>query len=201
MGFITGGRQVLILLLMLSALPGCVALTTVAAVPGSLVGAVAGQFVGQEVSVAYNMRHTIASIQSVLQSTSLDIDILEIQKDGGYMIGFSNDKLDGTISLRKQTERLTTIYVKVRANTREESVESAIINLVEQELKRLPDSAQFKKERYHKLMEKPSMASGSVGWFRQGARLSAEQSGKYDWLKIKLPSGNIAYLKGSIVAR
>jgi|GEM_PF-2375126 len=201
MGLITGGRQALLALLMLCTLPGCVAMTTVAAVPGSLVGAVADQFVGQEVSVAYNMRHTIASIQSVLQSTSLDIDILEMQKDGAYMIGFSNNKLDGTISLRKQTERLTTIYIKVRANTREESVESAIISLLEQELKSLPDSAQFKKERYHKLMDAPSTASASVGWFRQGARLSAEQSEKHDWLKIKLPSGTIAYLKGSIVAR
>jgi len=201
MGIIKGMRQILFALLMLTGLPGCVALTAATAVPGALVDVVAGQFVGQEVSVAYNMQHTIASIQTVLQIMRLDIDILEIRQDGEYMISFSNDKLDGAISLRKQTERLTSMYIKVRANTREESVESAIISLVEQQLKTLPKDARFKNAQYHKLMDQPSIASGVVGWFRPGAMLAAEQSRKQDWLQIKLPSGKMAYLKGSIVER
>ncbi|MDX8405442.1 MAG: hypothetical protein R8K50_04750, partial [Mariprofundus sp.] len=50
-------------LLMAASLPGCVALTAASAVPGALIEVVADQFLGQEVSVAYSMRRTLAAIQ------------------------------------------------------------------------------------------------------------------------------------------
>jgi len=200
MGQLTRVRQTLLAMFILACLPGCTAaLTSAASMPSSLVVMVADQFVGQEVSVADSMRRMIAAIQLVLQSMKLDIDTLEIQKDGGYMIGFGNDKLTGTISLSKQTERLSTMDIKVWSNMREKSVESAIIDLVKKKLNTLPDNAQFKKAQYRDLMNKPSMASILIGWFRIGAKLTAEQSNKQGWLKIKLSSGNTAYLKGSIV--
>ncbi|WP_231288366.1 SH3 domain-containing protein [Mariprofundus ferrooxydans] len=201
MGSIAGRRQPVLALLLLICLPGCVALGAAAAVPGTLVDVVTDQFRGEEVSFASNMRRTIAATQAVLQTMQLDIDVLESQQNGGYIIGFSNDRLDGTINLRKQTERLTTMNVKVRSNTREKSVERAIVDLLRQELKTLPETVQFDKSQYQSLMEKPSTASARVGWFRAGARLQvvAQQSGKQDWLKVELPSGKMAYLKGTVV--
>lgn len=201
MGPITSRRQTLLALLLFTCLPGCVALGAAAAVPGALVDVVTDQFRGEEVSFACNMRRTIASTQAVLQTMQLDIDVLESQQDGGYIIGFSNDRLDGTISLRKQTERLTTMNVKVRSNTREQSVERAIIDLLRQKLKTLPETVRFDKAQYQSLMAQPSTASARVGWFRAGARLQVveQHSGKQDWLKIELPSGKMAYLKGTVV--
>ncbi|WP_238701207.1 SH3 domain-containing protein [Mariprofundus erugo] len=184
-----------------ASMSGCVALTAVSAVPSALIGVVSEQFGGQEASFAYSMRRTIASIQASLQSMELDIDILEPQENGGYLIGFSNDNLDGNITLRRQTERLTTLYIKVRTNTREESVERAIIDLVEQRLKSLPAKAEFDKRSYQPLMKKPAPDSSRVAWFRPGAKLSADKSGKQDWLVVKLPSGKLAYLKGSITQK
>ncbi|WP_231368469.1 SH3 domain-containing protein [Mariprofundus ferrooxydans] len=201
MGAIAGRRQPVLALLLFICLPGCVALGAAAAVPGALVDVVTDQFRGEEVSFACNMSRTIASTQTVLQTMQLDIDVLESQQDGGYIIGFSNDRLDGIINLRQQTRRLTTMNVKVRSNTREKSVERAIVELLRQKLKTLPETVQFDKSQYQSLMEKPSTASARVGWFRAGARLQvvAQQSGKQDWLKVELPSGKMAYLKGTVV--
>jgi len=188
-----------ITLLIILNLSGCVALTAVSAVPGALVEVITNQFVGQEVSVAYSMRRTIASIQTSLRAMNLDIDILENQEEGGYAIGFGNGPLSGNISLRKQTERLTTIYIKVRAQTREESVETAIITLVSKNLKNLPNGVHFDKKHYGSLREKPSAASARVAWYRQGASLEQLSYGNKDWVKIKMPSGQAAFLQASLL--
>jgi len=194
-------RRISIILLLLSSalLPGCLALTAVSAVPGALVEVVAGQFVGQEVSVAYSMRRTIASIQSSLRTMKLDIDLLEVEDNGGYSIAFGNTQLDGTINLRRQTERLTTIYIKVRTHTREESVETAVIGLVKKNLKNLPNGVSFIKIGFKVVREKPIQHATRLGWYRIGARLNVLPDNNNEWLKIKLPSGHSGYIRGSVV--
>ncbi|MDQ6992968.1 MAG: SH3 domain-containing protein [Mariprofundus sp.] len=192
-------KRFIIALLLLSYLPSCVAVTALSAIPGSLVTVVADQFRGNEVSFAYSMRRTIATSQRVLQSMRLDIDILEIQSDGGYMLSFNNAKLEGTIQLRSQTPRLTTLYIKVKSRTREESVEQAIVDLVEQKLKTLPNGIRFQEAKYQSIMGQPSTESPIIGWFRPGSTLVAHKSELKEWLEVQLPSGKKAYLKGSIV--
>ena len=179
-------------------LPGCVALTAVSAVPGALVEAAADQFSGEEKSFPVAMQITLAACQQGLRDMKLDADVLEIQEDGGYGIGFSNKKLDGTITLRKQTPLLTTVYVEVRSVFRETSVEKAIIDVIDTKLQKTSKNSRFEKKGYENLQEEPTTTSAIMGWFKPNARLEVSKSEKPEWLKIKLPSGKMAFLKGSI---
>jgi len=179
-------------------LSGCTALVAVSAIPGAMYGMVADQFSGEEESFASGMRLTLAATQRSLQEIQLDIDMLEILDDGGYAIAFTNNKLDGKIILSKQTERLTTVYIKVRATVREESVERAIIQMIKSELKNLPASALLQRSKLHNLRAKPDVQSKRLGWYRPGAKLDAHRTGSKGWLKVKMPSGKMAYLKGKI---
>jgi len=191
--------RIVAILLLLFLCSGCVALTAVSAIPGALFEVVANQFIGEEKSFPSNMRKTLAAAQRTLWELQLDIDVLEIQPDGGYGVGFGNERLDGEITLRKQTVQLTTVYVKAKGNTREESVEQAIIEMIGSKLKKLPKGERFNPSTYNNLRQKPDAKSKHLGWFRPGANLEASRSGDREWLKIKLPSGKVAFLKGSII--
>jgi len=199
MGGIARQRNRIAMLLLVSLwLTGCAAATAVSVVPGALLEAVADQFFGEEESFPVSMQTTLAATQLGLRSMNLDVDVLEIQAEDGYAIAFGNAILDGSISLRKQTARLTTINVKVRRTMREASVERAIIEAIRTKMKSLPDGKHFQTTDYHHLREEPTVASARLGWYRPGARLEAYKSGTPDWLKIRLPSGKMAYLKGVI---
>jgi len=198
MGMMHRGHLHLAVLLAAVWLPGCVALTAVSAVPGALVEAAADQFSGEEKSFPVAMQTILAATQISLREMKLDADVLEIQEDGGYGISFSNKKLDGTITLRKQTPLLTTIYVEVRSVFRETSVEKAIIDMIDAKLQKISKNSRFEKKGYKNLQEEPSTTSATLGWFKPNARLEVAKSDKPEWLKIKLPSGKMAYLKGTI---
>jgi len=187
----------LILLLSLS-LSGCAGLGAVAAIPGAMYSMVADQFSGEEESFAYNMDAALAAAQLALREMQLDMDMLEIQHDGGYGIVFANNKLDGKITLSKQTPSLTTVEARVRSITRQESIERAIIQMIGAELHKLPEHARFQPTNLYNLRAKPSVQSQRLGWYRPDAKLDAQHSGTTGWLKVKMPSGKIAYLKGNI---
>jgi len=192
-------RVTITALLCLFSLSGCLAVSAVSAIPGALLEVVANQFVGEEKSFPASMRRSLAAVQQSLWELKLDIDVLEIQPDGGYGVGFGNERLDGEITLRKQTSQLTTVYVKAKGTTREESVEHAIIEMIGGKLKKLPDNARYNASKYNNLRLKPSTSSARVGWFRPGANLEVTKTQSKDWLKINLPSGKSAYLKGTII--
>ncbi len=189
------------ILLSTSLLSGCAAVTAISAIPGALYGVVSDQFSSIEVSFPHSMRATLAAVQHSLQTMRLDIDILEIQESGGYGIAFNDQKLSGEITLRKQTERLTTVSIQAKFMTREESVEQAIIKLMETTLKKQPTVASFELNAYHDLRAKPTNKSKHLGWFRPGAMLDAKMSNTAGWLAIKLPSGSKAFLKGEITSQ
>jgi len=179
-------------------LSGCAGLIAVSAIPGAMYGMVADQFSGEEESFPSSMRLTLAATQRSLQNMQLDIDMLEILDDESYTIAFNNHKLDGKITLSKQTGRLTTVSVKVRATVREDSVERAIIEMIKAELKKQPANAQLQRGKLHNLRAKPNIQSRRLGWYRPGAKLDAHRTGTKEWLKVKMPSGKMAYLKGTI---
>ncbi|MFQ5344634.1 MAG: SH3 domain-containing protein [Mariprofundus sp.] len=187
-----------IALLALGLLPACAPLTMVTAIPGALYGVVADEFSDEEESFPYSMDMTLAAIQKALLEMKLNIDLLEIQEEGGYGMVFNNDKLDGEIILTKQTERLTTAQIQVKSTTREESVERVIVQMVHAELKKLHKGAHIQKKQFHNLRAKPNIAAKRLGWFRPGSRLEVVKTTKKGWLKVKMPSGKTAYLKGTI---
>lgn len=187
--------------LVLFSLSGCAtALTAVSAIPAVLYEKVAEQFSSKERSFPADMRRVLAAVQQGLQATELDIDVLEIQTGGSYGIGFGSEQIDGTITLRARTKKLTTMHVAVRGSTRERSVEDALIETIHDKLSQLPEGASIDTSKYNELKKKPSSSADRVGWFRPGARLPVTPSNTKEWLEIELPSGEIAYLKASIVS-
>jgi len=141
---------------------------------------------------------TLAATQQALLEMQIDIDIVEIRNDGSYGIAFDNNKLEGKISLSKQTPTLTTVYIRVRTLTRKESVERVIIQMIGAELKKLPPGVHLRRGKLHNLRAKADIHSRRVGWYRPGARLDAHRSMTKGWLQVKMPSGKMAYLKGKI---
>lgn len=175
-------------------LPGCAAVTAVSVVPATLIEVVANQFNGEEKSFPRNIRTTLAAVQSSLRSMKLDVDVLEIQ-DNGYAIAFGNEKLDGKIILEEMTPRLTTVCVKVRKKTRQESIELAIVESIQAKLARMNSQQRFSFTGYHNLRSEPDIKTARLGWYRTGAKLDAYRNKKSDWFRLKLPSGKTAYLK------
>ncbi len=193
--------RALIIAALLLSLSGCTAaLTAVSAIPAVIYEKVADQFSSKEKSFAANMRKTLAAVQQGLQATELEIDVLEIQKGGDYGIGFGNEHIDGTITLQARTKRLTTMRVAVTGSIREKSVEDALIETIRNKLSQLPEDARIDTSKYNELRKEPNTNAAKVGWFRPGARLPVTPSSIKEWLEIELPSGEIAYLKASIVS-
>jgi len=199
MGYLMIIRRCFISLLIPLLLSGCTAVAAVTAIPAALFEVAANQFSGEEKSFPASMGRTLTAIQQTLWNMNLDVDVVEIQKDGGYGIGFGNERLDGEITLRKQTPKLTTVYVKVRATTREESVEHAITEMIEVKLKSMTKRSRFSTKRYNNLRAKANLKSAKLGWFKPGARLDVRKTNTEGWLRIKLPSGRTAFLKGAII--
>ena len=71
--------------------------------------------------------------------------------------------------------------------------------MIDGKLKSLPKKARFNTNKYNSLRQDPNSKSPRIGWARPGARLEASNSGVKQWMKVKLPSGDTAYLKGTIV--
>lgn len=172
--------------------------TTVAAIPGFLVEGIFNQTQGAEESYPITMRTALATTQQGLRETKLDVDLLEPAEDG-YVMLFSNDKLDGQVTLRQQTSRLTTFYVSVRHGMgREQSVERAILEVFHKRSETLSGKERFDFKGYEKLWSKPSQGSKEMGWYRPGARLDVKKTHEKGWLMIRLPSKRTAYLQGEV---
>lgn len=198
------GRLGLVLALLLW-FPGCAVVTTLAAVPGAVIDGVVYLFKGgeeSEESLPASMRNSLASVQKGLRSMQLDVDVLELTKEG-YLIEFDYKELDGTISLMQQTPKLTTINVKVRRGMsgREESVERAIHDAVRKMSEHVRQNDRFQFDGYNNIREKPNIEAKRIGWYRRGTKIDARKYGTKGWMKIKLPSGKSAYLKRDPSAR
>ena len=181
-------------------LPGCAAVTAVSAVPGVLFEAVGSQFGKEEESFPRNIEPTAAAVQRSLHGMRLDADVLEIQETG-YGIAFGNAKLKGTIKLEKMTPELTTMRVRVHSKVREASVERAIIDSVRTRLAHTGSRHHFTLKGFRKLRARADEDTARLGWYRKNAELvDARRNGKTDWLRLKLPSGKMGYLKSPSLA-
>jgi len=176
---------------------GCAIVT---AVSGTAVEGLVYMFQGEEESFPVSMRTMLVATQRGLQKTDLNVSVLEPTKDG-YLMGFGNENLDGKIGLKKQTNKLTTVSIKVKdGGMREESVERALISTVRKESEKVKRSARFNFARYRNIREKKNVNSKQVGWYLPGKFLDVKAIQKSPWLRIKMPSGKTAYLKGDLAA-
>jgi hypothetical protein len=180
-------------------LSGCAAVTAVSAVPGVLIEAIHTEVSSEEESFPRSIEPTVAAVQKSLQAMLLDADVLEIREDG-YGIAFGNEKLKGKIVLERMTPELTTMRIQVHNGTREESIERAIIASVRANLAHTSNRQHFALNGYGRLRIKPDENTARLGWYRQKAKLDVHRDGKTDWLRLKLPSGKMAYLKSDNLA-
>lgn len=193
------GRMMRVLLAgILILLSGCEVVPMIAAIPSAIVEPIFGQFGSEERSLPISMRTSLVATQRALREMKLDIDVLETDEHG-YNIAFANETLNGEIELRQQTEKLTTIEVQVRSKIRKSSIETAVLDLIEKKSKGVGRRSRFDFRGYHELREKPDLKAKKLGWYRPGALLEVSQvHNRPEWLKLKLPSGKHAYLRGSI---
>jgi hypothetical protein len=193
-----GGLMRLRLLLLGSLLlGGCAAATAVSAVP-TVLGEAAAYFNGQDVSLALDMKHSLVAVQQGLDRMSLHVDVLEPVADG-YAIEFGNGELNGDIHLLRQTQELTTVTIKAhRGMSHETSVETAMIEAVRSAAEQEAQDASFDFSGYDCIYAKPEVSKEKLGWFRSGAALHVSTYSKAGWLKITLPSGKNAYIKGTL---
>jgi hypothetical protein len=190
------GRLIIVALISLT-MSGCAA---VAAVGGAAVEGAVFLFRGEEESFPASMRGSLVVAQRVLKKSGLNPDVLE-PVSSGYLIAFGNENLDGKFSLRKRTESLTTVGAKVRDGAvRQDSVERALITSFREEVKKLKNSDRFNFKGYKNIREMPKITAKKVGWYLPGKLLEVKPLKNSEWLRIKMPSGKTAYLKGSIAA-
>ncbi|MDX8407534.1 MAG: hypothetical protein R8L58_04030, partial [Mariprofundaceae bacterium] len=65
--------------------------------------------------------------------------------------------------------------------------------------KKVSKHDRFNFKRYHYLRQKADLKSKRLGWYRPGAQLPVRKVHNHpEWLRLKLPSGHYAFLKGSI---
>jgi len=189
-----------VLCLLTLLLGGCAAAAVVSAIPGVLVDRAVGFFNGQESSLPVNMQHALAAVQKGLGRMSLHVDVLEPIPEG-YALEFGNGELDGDIRLQRQTQQLTTMTVSAhRGLSHQASVETAMSKEVGDASRQLASEASFDFTAYHQAYAKPDVQSPRKGWFRPGAKLHVSKTEQKGWLKLKLPSGQAAFIMSSLQA-
>jgi len=189
-------RLIFALFVMLT-MSGC---AIVGGVAGAAVEGMVYMFKGEEESFSITMRSALVAVQRGLKKADLNVDLLE-PVENGYIIGFGNENLTGQINLEKQTNSLTTMEVKVRAGAmREDSIERALLISIREQAKKANSADRFDFRGYKHVREKPDGKSGKVGWYRPGAMLDVREMSKSEWLRIKMPSGKQAFLKGDLAA-
>lgn len=187
--------RVVIFCLLLSALSSC---TVVTAVGGAVVDGAMYMFTPEKKSLPFSMRKMLVATQKTLQAMDLLADIVEAV-DNGYIIEFSNKKLSGSMTLIEETSRLTTVSGRVyKGIARQKSVEKAIFEGIKEAALHVRKHERFNFRKYHYIREKPTVASAKVGWFIPGTKLHVSPSHTEGWLKVTLPSGKKAFLKGRI---
>jgi len=180
-------------------LGGCAAVAAVSAIPGVVVESAVGSFKGQDASLVMDMQRSLVAVQQGLERMDLHVNVLE-PVAGGYLIEFGNGELDGGVQLKRQTQNLTTLTVTAhRGLSHQDSVETAMIKEVRSASEQLTEGARFDFTGYKGVYVKADEGSNKVGWFLPGQKLHVSKSHKAGWLKIKLPSGQGGYIKGSLL--
>ncbi|MBN4073234.1 hypothetical protein JYT23_00190 [Mariprofundus ferrooxydans] len=190
-------KRFIVLFMMLFSLAGCAG---VVAVGGAVSGYVVDNFKGLENSMPVGLNASMAAVQRGLNETGFAVDIIEFGQDA-YLVRFANGKLEGLLKLSQQTRKLTTLYIKVKSSggvVREASVERTVLEVIAEQSKKISKRARFNYAGYNFIRAKASRFSKKMGRYRRGADLKVSPSPKKEWLRVKMPSGSLAFLKGKL---
>ena len=190
------GRIILFVFLVLCTLNGC---TVVSAVGGGMVDGALYLFKSEKESLLIPMRKVLVATQQTLEASRLQANLIEPVEDG-YILEFSNHKLDGSIHLIRETPELTTVAARVHKGMgREKSVEKALFKGIRERAEKVSNHARFDFSAYHNIRSKPTVNAEKVGWYIPGSELHVFPTQEKGWLQVKMPSGKKAFLKGEIV--
>jgi hypothetical protein len=171
----------------------------VSAVGGGMVDGALYLFKSEKESLLYPMRKMLVATQQTLEASRLQANLIEPVEDG-YILEFGNDKLDGTVHLIEETPQLTTVAARVhKGMSREKSVEKAIFKGIRESVERVGKHARFDFTQYHNIRAKPTVNAEKVGWYIPGSKLNVFPTREEGWLRVKMPSGKRAFLKGEII--
>ncbi|MDQ6956868.1 MAG: hypothetical protein Q9M21_06695 [Mariprofundaceae bacterium] len=185
--------RIIVFCLALSILSGC---TVIAAVGGAAVDGAVYVFSSEKKSLPFSMRKILVATQKTLDGMDLSATLIE-PVDSGYILEFSNNKLSGSMKLISETSRLTTVSGRVyKGMSRQKSVENAIFEGIQTSALGVKNNERFNFKKYHYIRAKASVTSPKVGWFVPGTKLNVSPSKITGWLRIKMPSGKRAFLKG-----
>ncbi len=178
-------------------LAGCEVVPMIAAIPSAIVEPIFGEFGSEERSIPATMRASLVGAKKALNTMALAIDLVEY-RDDGYDLGFGNERMDGRITLIRQTERLTTVRVKVKTRIRQESVEEAVLDQIELYATKARPNERARFRGYPPVHRAPKHDSPVIGLYRPKANLAASRAYKPGWLAVKLPSGKRGYIEGRL---
>jgi len=131
----------------------------------------------------------------------LDVNIIE-KTSSGYDIDFGNKDLTGMMELKRETDMLSTLYVKIRKGMiRQESIEMAVINVIHEQVKTVTPNAAPNLTNYLPIRKRADLKQPIIGWYCQRSLVNMTSSGKKGWIRISMPSGSKAYVRGIIKKR
>ncbi|MDX8398297.1 MAG: SH3 domain-containing protein [Mariprofundaceae bacterium] len=191
------GRIILLCLMLLSQ-SSCV---VVSAVGGGLVDGALYMFKTEKESLPLSLNQTLIGTQRTLETLRLQANLVE-PIAGGYILEFANQKLSGSITLTEETENLTTVSARIHKGlSRESSVEKAIFEGIRSASKEVQGTERFDFSRYNNIRARPSRQARRVGWYIPHSQLNVSKVKQKGWLRVKMPSGKTAFLKGQIVKK
>jgi len=171
-------------------------MSVVSAIPSSVVDSTVYVFSGEKVSLPLSVEPTLVAIQRSLHSMDLGMNIVE-KISSGYVIDFGNKDLTGKIELKRETNMLSTLYVKIhKGMIRQESIEMAVINVLHEQVKTVVPNAAPDLTNYLPVRKRPDLKQPVIGWYCQKSPVNLTSSSKKGWLRISMPSGDKAYIRG-----
>jgi len=126
----------------------------------------------------------------------LDVNIIE-KTSSGYAIDFGNKDLTGTMELKHETDMLSTLYIKIRKGImRQESIEMVVIDVLHEQAKTVAPDATPDLMNYLPIRKGADLKQPVIGWYCQRSLANLVSSSKNGWIRISMPSGSKAYIRG-----
>jgi len=156
-------------------------------------------FKPEKQSLAIDMRTALVATQRTLGEIQLLPNIVE-PVDDGYIMEFEQKELAGTVRLIHETGHLTTVSVRVQKGSgRAKSIGKAIFEGVREQANKVRSHDRFDFSAYNNIRQAASADSGKAGWYMAGTKLDVSPIADHGWLRVKMPSGKQAFIKGNIV--
>jgi hypothetical protein len=118
--------------------------------------------------------------------------------ENGYQVVFGGSHIEGRLHLRQDTGNLSTLHVKIKKGfDRRESIEDVLLKDIRKRAETMPAGVEFDYTRFQPVLAAPREGAKIIAWYHPSAGIRLYRaSARKGWLKLKLPSKAVGYLKG-----